>query len=435
MTGSMEAGLLEQDARAIYDAAVAAVGAEVFRVPLQRVAPPPDGGRLLVAALGKASLPLMELALQTWGAGLDRAVCIVPHGYPSTHRTLRHDRLEIYEAGHPIPDEASERAGRRLNDLFRSTTKRDVIVLLLSGGGSALSAWFSGEITLDDGRRTTEALLRSGATIHEVNTVRKHITRISGGQLAVSAKGRVHTFALSDVPGDAPSVIASGPTWPDDSTFEEALAIVDLRVGREELPLSVVERLEAGAHRLIPDTPGAGHPAFERCAFEIVASNSKAIEAARVRALHLGYSARVIPNLLIGEARDAGAAIAHALAETISDRPCCLIAGGETTVTVRGSGRGGRNQEVALAAGITLHERAAPGLVLCGGTDGLDGPTDAAGAWCDAATIERAGRSGLSATTFLENNDAYAYFAPLGQLLITGPTHTNVMDVALAIRS
>jgi glycerate 2-kinase len=435
MPGSFEPGSLEHDARAIFEAAVSAVGPEAFRLPLQRVAPPPDGGRLFVAALGKASLPLTDLAMQTWGGSVARAVCIVPRGYPATYRRLTHDRLEILEAGHPVPDAGSERAGRRLHDLFRSTTPRDVIVLLLSGGGSALSAWFAGEISLADGRQTTDLLLRSGGSIHEVNTVRKHITRIAGGQLAVSARARVHTFAMSDVPGDVPSVIASGPTFPDQSTFEEALAIIDRLVGREALPASVLERLQAGAHRLLPDTPDTGHPAFERCTFEIVASNQKAVEAACSCARRLGYEAGVVPDILTGEARLAGPAFVAALRDLGSDGPCCLVTGGETTVTVQGSGRGGRNQEVALAAGMALHASAADGLVLCGGTDGIDGPTDAAGAWCDARGIEKAGRLGLDASVYLANNDAYTFFESLGQLLMTGPTHTNVMDVAVALRT
>jgi hydroxypyruvate reductase len=296
-------------------------------------------------------------------------------------------------------------------------------------------------LTLDDKQKTTAQLLRGGADIHALNTVRKHLSAIKGGRLAERAGGRVRTLVISDVVGDDPSVIASGPTVPDASTFEEARAFLDRFGGAGTYPPAVVAHLDRGARGDLPETP---KPTFPSAVpdVRIVGSRRHAMLGAGGRAGSLGYHVHVIEEAVVGEARDAARAhLDHvmALASTLP-RPACIVSSGETTVTVRGGGRGGRNQEFALAAAISLDGDGvdsvpgpSPILVVSAGTDGIDGPTEAAGAIADSTTLGRARAAGLDPDVFLHDNNAYAFFDALGDLINTGPTGTNVGDLQLIL--
>jgi hydroxypyruvate reductase len=309
----------------------------------------------------------------------------------------------------------------------------DLVICLVSGGASALLPYPAGEVTLADKQETTRRLLECGANIHEINTVRKHISSIKGGQLAAAAwPATVLSLILSDVIGDDLDVIGSGITAPDRSTFDDALAILDRFDLLERIPGAVRRHLEAGRS----ETPKEDHPAFRRTHNLVVGSNDLALSAAAVRARELGYRPLILSSFIEGETRDV-ARVHAAIAKEIraSGRPlrapACVISGGETTVTIHGKGKGGRSQEFALAAAIDIAGMPST-VLLSGGTDGTDGPTDAAGAICDGRTISR---SRLPAREHLAQNDSYPFFDALGDLIRTGPTGTNVMDVRLVLVS
>jgi len=347
-------------------------------------------------------------------------------------------RIHVHEAGHPIPDEAGLRGAREIARILRAAGEGDLVLVCLSGGGSALLPLPAVGVTLADKQRVTQALLACGADIREVNTVRKHLSQLKGGQLARAAQpAEVVTLILSDVVGDPLDAIASGPTAPDGTTFGQALAVLRKYGIERRAPRSVLKRLRAGAAGAEAETPKPGDPVFSRVHNLLIANNSAAMDACARKARALGYAPLVLSASIEGEARDA--AVVHvAIARECLARgrpvapPACLISGGETTVTLRGKGLGGRNQEFALAAGI-----AAGGMegvtILAAGTDGTDGPTDAAGAFSDGRTCERAAQVGLSAAEFLARNDSYHFFERLGDLLKTGPTGTNVMDLYLLL--
>jgi hydroxypyruvate reductase len=293
-------------------------------------------------------------------------------------------------------------------------------------------------LTLGDLQATTEALLAAGATINQVNTIRKHLSLVKGGQLArMAAPASVYALILSDVVGDPLEVIASGPTVPDPTTFADAWAIVERFQLQRILPAAVLRRLEAGRAGQAPDTPKPGDPIFERVHNVIIGSNRLAAQALIKAAEAAGFSARLLTTFLEGEAREVGkviAALAKGLArdEGPISRPACLVLGGETTVTLRGKGKGGRNQEMALSAALSIIGW--PNLlVTCFGTDGSDGPTDAAGAFADGQTVGRAQAIGLAATEYLSRNDAYNFFTGLDDLIVTGPTNTNVNDLTFIL--
>jgi hydroxypyruvate reductase len=345
-------------------------------------------------------------------------------------------RFEAMRGSHPVPGPESERAGRRALALAASVPPDESLLLLLSGGGSAIMAVPAEGVTLDDKRRTTERLLRAGADIHALNTVRKHISAVKGGWLAASAPVPFVTLAISDVVGDDLSVIASGPGVPDASTFDDAVAVLTRFGGLDEYPRSVVARLLDGARGNTPETPKPGDPRLARAVARVIGGRRDAMEGAAREAKSRGYDVLQIDEPVVGEARTA--AIAHvetavARAST-QNRPTCVISSGETTVHVTGQGKGGRNQEFALAAAAPLAELPMPAVIASAGTDGVDGPTDAAGALADSSTLERAlARSIGPPGGFLANNDAYAFFAALGDLLITGPTDTNVGDLQVML--
>jgi glycerate-2-kinase len=350
-------------------------------------------------------------------------------------------RIAAAEAGHPVPDAAGVVATEKIIQMLSASGERTLVIVLLSGGGSALLVAPVPEIALPDKQDVTDLLLRSGARIEELNAVRKHLSRVKGGRFAEIARpATVLTLLLSDVIGDRLDVIASGPTAPDSTTFGDALAVLDRYGLRKTAPGRVMSVLDAGARGDAVETPKAGNECFRKVVNVIIGGLGKSLESARNAARLLGYEAEIITAELAGEARQAAKFLASkALAVPRSTgRPRCLISGGETTVTVRGRGRGGRNQELALAFALEVEGQSGI-TMLSAGTDGTDGPTDAAGAIVDSGTVLTARRLGLSPERFLDDNDSYTFFAKLdaltgdGSHFKTGPTGTNVMDVQIVV--
>jgi hydroxypyruvate reductase len=370
---------------------------------------------------------------ETWGARIADGVVAVKDGYLAPTR-----RIRLVEAGHPVPDERGEAAAKKIRALAQSATGEDLVLVLVSGGGSALTPAPAPPITLADKQAVTRLLLAAGATINQLNAVRKHCSLLKGGQLArAAAPARVEALLLSDVIGDPLDVIASGPTTPDVSAFAEALAILDRFGLREQAPRSIVERLERGARGEIPETPKRGDPIFERVRNTVIGNNALVVEAAAARARALGFNARVLTRALEGEAREVARRFVEMAREIKAGRgpiaaPACLIAGGETTVTVRGKGKGGRCQEFALAAALAM-EGIEDAVVLAAGTDGTDGPTDAAGAIADGQSVARARAQDLDPAARLAENDSHPIFSSLGDLVMTGPTNTNLLDLYLVL--
>jgi glycerate-2-kinase len=394
----------------------------------------PPAARVFLLAAGKAAAPMARVFEEWAGVQLAGGLAVTKDGHGAALA-----RLRLREAAHPLPDARSERAGREALALAAATRREDVLCVLLSGGASSLLACPAEGLTLSDLRDTTQCLLDAGADIHELNTVRKHLSALAGGRLARAAgAGRIEVLALSDVPGDRADVIASGPCAADPSSYAEALAALARRGVCERVPARVRALLEAGARGERAETPKPGDPALARVRTTILASNASAVAAAREAAARRGLRAVVVSQPLSGEAREEGRRLAR-LARTLSSaqpsaqppaQPTCLVAGGETTVRVRGRGRGGRNQELALAAALAL-AGGAPAALLAAGTDGSDGPTEAAGAYADEGSVERGRRAGVDAAAALAENDSHSFFSAEGGLFVTGPTGTNVMDLAL----
>ena len=342
-----------------------------------------------------------------------------------------------YPSAHPVPDERSVAAARRAIAVAESVTPRGVLVVLLSGGASSMMAKPAGELTLADKRRTSEILLESGADIGEMNTVRKHLSAIKGGRLAVAAGGAVITLVVSDVVGDNLSTIASGPTVADATTFEQALDVLDRRGGRRHFPPAVTHWLARGAGGAIEETPKPNDPRLARSAARIIGGRLTAVDGAKQAAESLGYRIYPIEAPVVGEARLAGRALIDAAswASMLRDaRPLCIVASGETTVRVTGTGMGGRNQECALSMALVL-DILGPSVVAASvGTDGVDGPTDAAGAIVDTTTLARAVAAGIGTPDgYLDDNNSYVFFNQLGDLIRTGPTGTNVGDLQVIL--
>jgi hydroxypyruvate reductase len=339
------------------------------------------------------------------------------------------------DAGHPLPTEGSVAAARVAMDIARTSRPDDLLVVLLSGGGSALMALPVTSMTLADKQQTARTLMEQSADIYELNTVRKHLSAIKGGQLAAAANGTVLTLAVSDVVGDDLSVIASGPTVADDSTFAQALNILKIRGGLAAYPSDVVRRLKRGADGALAETPKTGDARLARSIARVIGPQRGAIEGAANAARERGYHVHVVREPVTGEARDS--AVAHvrrvAIEAAALPRPLCVISSGETTVTVRGTGRGGRNQEFTLAMAGVLDALGPQVAAASIGTDGIDGPTDAAGAIVDSSTVRRAAAAGLAADTFLNDNNTYVFFERLGDLIQTGPTSTNVGDLQVIL--
>ncbi len=409
--------------RALFDAALAA--ADPARV-LPPHLPPPPRGRTVVVGAGKAAAAMAYAVEQHWPGALSGLVITrYGHGVPCR-------RIEVIEASHPVPDVAGTAAAQRILDSMRGLGPDDLVLFLASGGGSALMVLPAPGITLEDKRAVTRALLKSGATIGEINCVRKHLSAIKGGRLAAAAApARVVTLAISDVPGDDPAVIASGPTVPDPTTFAEARAI--LAKYEIEPPPAIARHLTAAAE----ETPKPGDPRLARSEFVLVATPQASLLAAADTARKAGVTPMVLGDAIEGEARDVALVHAAIARQAATERlvigarplplPAVLLSGGETTVTVRGSGRGGRNAEFLLALAVALGGHPAI-YALAADTDGIDGTEDNAGALYGPDTAAHAAALGIDLRARLADNDGYGAFHALGDLVVTGPTLTNVND-------
>lgn len=397
--------------------------------PLAMPLPPKAGeGRVLVFGAGKAAASLALGLERVLGDRIDDGVVIVKHGHREQLR-----RVRILEASHPVPDQSCLDATEGLLRALRSTTAADTIFFVLSGGTSSLLVKPAPGLSLDVIQATGRLLVNSGAAIDEINTVRKHVSAISGGRLRLHARTAAFcTLAICDVVDDDVATIGSGPTIPDPSTFVDALAVVDRYQLRDELPREIVAHLERGVRGDAPETP-KDDGAYPQSPLRIVASNRVSLETCAQRARALGYRVEVVEAQMQGNTHEAARRFASALRRAASGgAPTVLLAGGETTLAVRGNGRGGRNQELALVAALELEGAANVGL-LSAGTDGTDGPTDAAGAFADGSTIDRAREAGMDAMDYLLRNDTYPFWQALGDLHRTGPTGTNVMDLVIGI--
>ena len=391
--------------------------------------------RIFLLAVGKAAAQMATEveSIVTKGPGkrrLSGGLAVTKHGHaPAAPRYI-----EIIEAGHPIPDEAGLKASGMVRDLLRELNARDLLIVALSGGASALLSAPAEPVTLTAKQKTTDLLLRAGADIFELNAVRKHLSLLKGGQLAALAyPATVVSLLLSDVIGDPIDVIGSGPTAPDLSTFADAIGALNKYDLLGRVPAAVRNVLQRGANGELAETPKPGDPLFENVHNVVVGSNSLALAATARKAKLLGYRPLVLSSSMEGETREVARVHASILREAVTSGssvrpPACILSGGETTVTVRGKGKGGRNQEFALAVAFAI-DGLANVVALSAGTDGTDGPTDAAGAIVTGETVGRAKELGLDPFDHLVRNDAYPFFDALGDLLKTGPTGTNVMDI------
>jgi glycerate 2-kinase len=387
--------------------------------------------RLVVAGFGKASVPMVEAIEDTLGDIVAEGVAITKHGaLKGVSPGLLRGRVRLCEAGHPVPDKHGLRAASELARLLEKADEDTLVVCLISGGGSALLTAPQEGVSLEEKQELTNALLRSGADIRELNAVRKHVSRVKGGRLARMAHpAGVVSLIVSDVVGDPLDVIASGPTAPDASTYGDALAVLEKY--RISAPPGVKAFLEKGSRGEIPETPKEDDPVFATVENIIVSNNRSALEQARRKAREKGFRAEVLTDTLQGDVSETARWLLEKAQET-RERPAALISGGETTVVVRGPGKGGRNMHMAL--GFALMVENAEGItMLSAGTDGTDGPTDAAGAVVDGRTVPQARAKGIDPEACLRKNDSYTFFHKAGGLLVTGPTGTNVMDVQVIL--
>ena len=406
-----------------------------------------DYNRIFVVGAGKGTAPMARRMEEILGDDLTKGAIAVKPGH-----TDNLARIEMVEAGHPVPDDGSLRAAARILELADTADEYTLVFNLVSGGGSALlSSPYrddSFQVTLDEMQRTTQVLLACGATIQEINCVRKHLSAIKGGRMAARlAPARVVSLILSDVVGDDLSSIASGLTVPDTTSFNDVYAIFRRYRIEDDIPSTVIELVSAGRDGSVPDTPGVADRQFDGVSNVLLGSNAQAVHAAASAARERGYNTVVLGSQVTGEARE----IAHFYrgilrdlvrfgaspgTEKVAGKPACIIGGGETTVTLRGDGRGGRNQELALAvlAGmIAFPDELSDALFLSGATDGNDGPTDAAGGIVDSDAIRRAEELSTEIDESLRNNDSYHLLRRIGALLVTGPTNTNVCDIQIIL--
>jgi glycerate 2-kinase len=385
--------------------------------------------RILVIGAGKAGASMSAALERLLGRRISDGLVNVKDGH-----TARLRRVRLNECRHPIPDERGVEGAKRIAEIASEAREDDLVLCVISGGASALLPLPAPPVTLGEKQQTTQLLLDCGANIHEINAVRKHISAIKGGQLArLASPATVVSLLLSDVIGDDLAVIGSGPTAPDPSTFEDAAAVLDRYGLRSRVPLSVRQRLERGAAGSIEDTPKS----LDNVQNVVIGSNRLAVNAAAAKAKELGYRTLVLSTVIEGETREVARMHAAIAREIVASgqpvkAPACVLSGGETTVTIRGKGLGGRNQEFALAAAVDIDGLEGV-VVLSAGTDGTDGPTDAAGAWADANTAARARAKGMDAKRYLSDNDSYRFFDALGNLIKTGPTGTNVMDLRIVL--
>ncbi len=435
---------MRTDAGEIFQAGIEAVEAEAAvkrhcRVGNNRLAVDDTafdlGGfrNIYVIGAGKAGASMAKALEDMLGKRITHGLVNVKYGHVGDL-----SQVKLTEAGHPVPDEPGRAGAQAIFELASRAEKGDLVICLISGGGSALLPLPVEGVRLSDKQDTTRVLLACGATIHEINAIRKHISVVKGGGLARAVyPATMVSLMLSDVVGDDLDVIASGPTVPDTSSFEDCMKIFDKYGIREKVPRGVLTYIQGGLKGKIPDNPKPGDSIFIGTHNVIVGSNMDCVLAAEKKACDLGYHTLVLSSMLEGETSDVAqvhAGIAKEILKTghpISP-PACVLSGGETTVTIRGQGLGGRNQEFVLSAAISLGgwEKV---VFLSGGTDGTDGPTDAAGAVADGQTTQRAKMVGMDPAVFLSNNDAYHFFDRLGDLVKTGPTNTNVMDLRIML--
>ncbi|MDR1310715.1 MAG: glycerate kinase [Burkholderiaceae bacterium] len=402
-----------------YSGALSAVSAEKC---LPAYLPmPPKGGRTLVVGAGKGAAAMAKAVEDHWQGDITGLVVTrYAHGVPCQY-------IEVVEAAHPVPDEAGRQAAGRILQMVGGLTEKDLVLCLISGGGSALLSLPAEGMTLEQKQDINRALLRSGATIAEMNCVRKHLSLIKGGRLALAcAPAQVVTLLISDIPGDDPGIIASGPTLPDPTTCADALAI--LRKYRIDVPDNIRRALEAG----LWETPKQGDARFPRSESHVIARAQDALDAAADMARSKGVTPYVLSDCIEGEARDIALMHAAMAKQVVSrgqpfSRPCLIISGGETTVTVRGNGKGGRNTEFLLSLSVALDGLPGVYAIACD-TDGIDGSEDNAGALYFPDSLLRAEKAGIDARALLDNNDGYTFFDTLGDLLVTGASRTNVND-------
>lgn len=399
-----------------------AVDAASPSVSLANYLPSRPTGRTVVIGAGKAAASMAAAVERAWGNEIDGLV-VAPYAH-----TVATKSIEVVEAAHPVPDAQGEAVAGRLIERVSGLGPDDMVVCLISGGGSSLMALPADGITLGEKRQINSKLLKSGAAIDEMNTVRKHLSKIKGGRLGVAANpARVVTLAISDVPGDDPAVIASGPTVADPTTFADAIGVLEKY--SIEVPQNVSNFLQDGLAGKIEETPKPGDERMARCEVHLIATPSMALRAAGEAAQKAGYKVRILGDDIQGEAREVGMAHARIAVKAASDgeTKLAIISGGETTVTVKGTGRGGRNAEYLLGLALGLEGHPDIYAIACD-TDGIDGTEKNAGAVCGPDTISRAKNIGLDGADMLANNDAFSFFEALDDLVITGPTLTNVND-------
>jgi glycerate 2-kinase len=407
--------------------------------------------KLIVIAFGKAACPMAAAVEDHMRDLLTAGIVITKYGHLESRKSeagssrgvrqyaLTNSKIKALEAGHPIPDENGVKGTDEIIKLLKGADEHTLVVCLISGGGSALLVSPYEGITLNEKQEITQLLLKGGADINDLNCVRKHISKVKGGRLAeIAYPAGVTSLILSDVIGDKLDVIASGPTSPDSTAYDDALNVLRKHKLINKTPPSILDVLNNGADGLLPDTPKEGNVIFRKIDNIIIGSNRIALDAAKQKAEELGFHGEIISSDLTGEARDAAKWLAKKAIEIRNRRgelpfaPACLISGGETTVTVKGNGLGGRNTEFALA--FALEIEGIDGMtLLSAGTDGTDGPTDAAGAFADGGTVKKAKAAGIDPAAYLHKNDSYNFFKKTGGLFITGPTGTNVMDLQIVL--
>lgn len=389
--------------------------------------------RIIVIGAGKAGASMARAVEDIIGDRITTGYVNVKYGHLDKVKTIK-----IHEAGHPTPDQAGNDGAKKIYDILQETTVDDLVIFLLSGGGSALLPLPANNISLTEKQQTTNLLLSCGATINEINAVRKHISRLKGGRLANHAyPSPLVTLIISDVIGDPLDAIASGPTVPDPTTFGDCMAILDKYDIADKVPDSILQRINSGLSGDIKETPKPDESVFQNAQNVIIANNTMAFKAAQRKTVELGYNTLMLSTMIEGETREV-AKVHAGIAKEIRKSgnpvkpPACLLSGGETTVTIRGRGLGGRNQEFVLAASIEIAGLKNT-IVFSAATDGTDGPLNPAGAVADGSTSERAQKLNLDPNDYLKNNDSYRFFLTLGDLITTGPTNTNVMDIRIML--
>jgi hydroxypyruvate reductase len=430
--------LIRQDALSIFQAGIAA--ADPYQAVKRYLVPElfGDYSKVHLIAFGKAACAMAQAAQEIIPTEKLAGRGIAVTNYENVTRI---DNVDVIGAAHPLPDANGLKAAQIIADRVQHAQDHELVLVLVSGGGSALIPYPAGQITLQEKIATTDLLLASGATINQINCVRKHLSQLKGGSLArMAAPAHLHALILSDVLGDDLSSIASGPTVADDTTYADATEVFKAKGVWEQVPANVRQHLEQGELGYIAETPKSGDDVFKNTGHILVGSNTISVNAMLGAAKNLGYETELYSDHLCGEARTVGATLVaqcveRRLKSSPKNKPIALLAGGETTVTLKGNGRGGRNQEMALAFAIAAEQQGLTGswAFLSGGTDGLDGPTDAAGGIVDQNTIKRMTQAGVNPTELLENNDSYTALKSSNDLVITGATGTNVADLQILL--